>query len=434
MFPRAMAARILKQVLQGRSLADCLPQASQQLTDVRDQRFLQALCYGVCRWYPRLDSILKQLLEKPFKTKDQDIYCLLLIGLYQLIDMRVPTHAAVTETVSATSAFKKPWAKSLVNAVLRNFMRQREALLEAAEQNVIAKYAHPAWMIQAIQHSWPSAWEDILLANNAHPPFALRVNQRFLSREQYCQKIENFLQAQSATVTLIPEVSSGIVLTPAVDVEQLPGFVAGEVSVQDGAAQLAAELLLLAPQQRVLDACAAPGGKTAHMLELEADIDLLALDDDAERLRLVQDNLARLQLQAQCVCADAAAIAEWWDGRGFDRILLDAPCSASGVVRRHPDIKLLRRAEDIAKLAEQQARLLQALWTVLKPGGLLLYATCSIFQEENAAVATAFLTATPEATEEPIVAAWGTACPVGRQMLPGVQGMDGFYFARFRKG
>jgi 16S rRNA (cytosine967-C5)-methyltransferase len=427
---RMLAARTVYQVIvHGRSLSDCLPDALLRVSDARDQSFLQALCYGVCRWYFRLDALANSLLEKPLKLKDQDIHCLILVGLYQLTEMRVPAHAALDETVSAAQVFKKPWAKGLVNGVLRSYQRSAMTLNEKMLQSLVTLYAHPQWIIDQAQKNWLLEWQDILTANNQRPPFSLRVNQKHLSRERYLEK----LKAQNMSARIIPETQAGIILEQPVDVEDLPGFLTGEVSVQDGAAQLAAELLELKPGLRVLDMCAAPGGKTAHMLELQSDIDLVAIDRDEKRLQDVRNNLARLQLLATCICADAGD-QEWSDGQHFDRILVDVPCSASGVIRRHPDIKILRRATDIAKLVHEQTRLLNKAWELLKPGGLLVYTTCSIFPEENVHVLQAFLQSHRDAAEEKIPMGWGKACAIGRQILPGMHDMDGFYFARLSRG
>ena len=427
---RAIAATVLSKVMEGASLSDTLPIYSAKLTDTRDQAFLQALCYGVCRWYFRLDAILQHLLDNPLKAKDADVFCLLLVGLYQLMDMRVPPHAAVAETVNATRGLKKIWAKGLVNAVLRNYQRQAETIDQAIQKNPNAFYAHPDWMIAMVKKDWPDAWEAILSGNNQHPPFSLRVNTQKNSRENYLQKLE----AKSIEAHAIHETHSGITLAEPCDVGKLPGFAQGEVSVQDGAAQLAAELLRLEPGLRVLDACAAPGGKTTHILELQPRLQqLLAIDDDKARLAVINENFDRLQLSADVVCADAGDISAWWDGVLFDRVLLDAPCSASGVIRRHPDIKLLREQDDIDRLSREQARLLEALWSVLKPGGLLVYATCSVYAAENVRVLADFMSAHPDAKEEKINAVWGRICPIGRQVLPGMHGMDGFYFACLQK-
>ena len=427
---RAAAARVVQQVMSGMSLADALPKQTSTFSDARDQAFLQAVCYGVCRWYFHLDAILKLLIDKPLKAKDQDIYCLLLVGLYQLNAMRVPPHAAVAETVAATKIFKKIWAKNLVNAVLRQYQRSTQALNEKAQKTQSALYSHPDWMIDRVQQDWPSEWQAILSANNVHPPFSLRVNQRKITRENYHKK----LIAAEDEVKIISETRAGLMLIEPKNVELLPGFFQGEVSVQDGAAQLAAELSAPLPNERILDACAAPGGKTTHILEEQPKLaKLIALDSDATRLLAVQENLTRLDLTADLICADAGDLAQWWDGVLFDRILLDAPCSASGVIRRHPDIKLLRKAEDILPLAKQQARLLSALWSTLKPNGWLVYVTCSVYAEENVQVLSGFLAANPDAREEKIQAEWGKECVIGRQILPGMHDMDGFYFACLRK-
>ncbi len=461
---RAAAATVMSQVMTGVSLADALPKQMKHFSDSRDQAFLQALCYGVCRWYYRLAAILKLLLDKPLKAKDDDIYCLLLVGLYQLSDMRVQPYAAVAETVAATKAFKKMWAKNLVNAVLRNYQRRELELKETVEKTMTATFSHPDWMVSLLQKDWPDDWQAILSANNQHPPFSLRVNEQKITRAAYCEKLlaasglehgrggpmcppsgvnlksgrthgsAPTVQRQEQGVHIISETPSGILLTQPCDVESLPGFLQGEVSVQDGAAQLAAELLAPLPHQRVLDACAAPGGKTTHILEKQPHLaKLIALDSDATRLISVKENLDRLGLMADLICADAGDISQWWDGVPFDRILLDAPCSATGVIRRHPDIKLLRQAEDVFQLAKEQARLLSALWPTLKPNGLLVYATCSVYAEENVRVLSAFLAANRDANEEKIKAQWGKECLIGRQILPGMHDMDGFYFAVLRK-
>ncbi|MCD6039794.1 MAG: rsmB [Gammaproteobacteria bacterium] len=425
---RMLAAHTIYQVLQGRSLNDCLPEALKRVHEMRDQSFLQALCYGVCRWYHRLDALAHSLLKKPLKLKDQNIHCLILVGLYQLTEMRVPAHAVLDETVAAAQAFKKPWAKGLVNAVLRGYQRSAVELNEKMLQHLVTLYAHPQWIIEQVQKNWLLEWQAILTANNQHPPLALRINQKRISRASYLEK----LAAHKIDARKIPETEAGIILAQPLDVQELPGFSIGEISVQDGAAQLATELLMLKPGQRVLDMCAAPGGKAAHMLE-QADIELIAVDRDEKRLQNLRDNLSRLQLSATCICADATS-KEWSEAKLYDRILLDAPCSASGVIRRHPDIKILRRSTDIAKLGHEQTRLLNAAWALLKPGGLLVYTTCSIFPEENTGVLQNFMMSHADAIEEKIMKNWGKACAIGRQIFPGMHEMDGFYFARLSKG
>lgn len=426
---RLIAARIIDNVTEGRSLSDCLEPSLTSIKDSRDRGFVQALCYGVCRFYTRLDVILSHLLEKPMNAKDSDVHALLLVGLYQLMAMRIPDYAAVTETVNATEMLNKNWARGLVNAILRSYLRQREDIEQAIQTDPEALYAHPEWWIDEIKEAWPQQWQAILDANNQHPPFSLRVNQQRLSRDQYLEK----LQEANHSAHIIPETKCGIILDEPIAAEELPGFFAGDISVQDGAAQIAAELLALSPHQRILDACAAPGGKLVHMLEIEPQLTIIAIEKDKTRIPSIKENLTRLNMQAQCICNDAANVDAWWDKQLFDRILLDAPCSASGVVRRHPDIKLLRQPEDMEALAKEQHYLLKSLWPLLKPGGLFLYVTCSIFPEENERVLQSFLATHADAQEEKIDATWGLACDIGRQILPGMHQMDGFYFALLKK-
>jgi len=424
---RLAAARALDEVIrQGRSLSVVMP-VWQAKVEVRDRALLQELCYGVLRWHGRLDAIAKLLLSKPLKAKDGDVFCLILVGLYQLHYLRVPDHAAVSETVAAVKGLKKPWARGLVNAVLRGFQRLEEAQLAEQDQDPAVKFAHPGWLVGKLQKAYPDQWQAVLAANNEYPPMALRVNARQCSRDAYLAE----LQGASA----LPYSAEGVLLDKPCDVEQLPGFAEGRVAVQDGGAQLAAGLLGAAPGERILDACAAPGGKTAHVLELQPELGaMLALDVDEERLQRVAQNLERLRLDAALICADAAQPNQWWDGQQFDRIMLDAPCSATGVIRRHPDIKLLRRPADIDQLVALQGQILRALWPLLKPGGMLLYVTCSVLPQENVKQLLAFCAEHNDARELPIEAQWGMSQEVGRQILPGEGGMDGFYYARLVKG
>jgi 16S rRNA (cytosine967-C5)-methyltransferase len=387
------------------------------------------LCFGSLRWHERLSAILSRLLSKPLKAADKDVECLLRVGLYQLVYQRTPDHAAVNETVKAVKKLRKAWAEKLVNGVLRQFLRERDALLVTVDQEDTARYAFPAWLLGRIRRAWPEDWENILQASNQHALMTLRVNSRQQTTDIYAQQLE----AVGLTADRVPAVASALSLRKPVGVEQLPGFAGGAVSVQDAAAQLAAVLLDCQPEMRVLDACAAPGGKTGHLLENAPYLHVLALDSSASRLQRVTENLQRLQLQAQVLAADAGDVPAWWDGQPFDRILLDAPCSATGVIRRHPDIKVLRRDSDIAVLQQEQARLLRALWQTLKPGGLMLYATCSILPEENNQQVAAFLAGQADAVHQPIQADWGRAREVGRQILPGEAGMDGFYYALLAK-
>ena len=424
---RAGAARVLVQVISdGRSLSDVLPAAAQQLADPRQRALLQELCYGTLRWYYRLDALLQRLLKKPLKQRDADVRCVLLVGLYQLDQLAMPQRVAVNETVQATHALNKQWASGLVNGVLRNYQRQAAALEAGVAAEFVSGYAHPAWLIEQLQFDWPNDWEQILTANNARPPFSLRVNRQRITRTEYLET----LAGQSLDANLLEYTSSGVQLDKPVPVDVLPGFSAGYVSVQDGAAQLAAGLLDLHPGQRVLDACAAPGGKTAHILESQPDLAMVtAVDIEPHRLARIEENLSRLSLHACQIAGDVAAPSAWWDGKRYDRILLDVPCSASGVIRRHPDIKLLRKPGDITKLVSAQARLLQAMWPLLSSGGMLLYCTCSVLAVENSQQIAAFLETQEDAAEVKIEAVWGRECQHGRQIFPGENEMDGFYFA-----
>ena len=426
---RFLASEVVQAVLAGQSLSEALSKALLYLPDSRDQAFVQALCYGVCRDYWCLHVILNHMLDKPLKKKDQNIYALLLIGLYQLSAMRVSPHAAIHETVETLANTKHSWAKGLVNGILRRFQREQKTILQNVKKNREAFYAHPDWMIEIIKQDWPLQWENILNANNQQPPFSLRVNI-------LCQKRDDYLYVladQKLQGHVLPETKQGIVLDIPQDVEKLHGFKEGIVSVQDGGAQLATELLVLEPGLRVLDACAAPGGKTTHILEIQPETQLIAVEKDAKRLQKIKENGKRLKLNVTCLCADVGNPDSWWDSKPFDRILLDAPCTSSGVIRRHPDIKILRQAQDSVALAKEQFRLLQALWPLLREGGLLLYVTCSIFKEENEQLMQKFLAIQTDASEEEFSDSWGIQCLIGRQILPGMHEMDGFYFARLRK-
>jgi len=424
---RACAARVLVRVIaDGRSLSDVLPAAVQPLADSRQRALVQELSYGTLRWYYRLDALLQRLLQKPLKQRDADVRCVLLTGLYQLDQLAMPERVAVNETVQASRALNKQWASGLVNAVLRNYQRQATELDELVAAEDVARYAHPGWLIERLQSDWPCDWEQLLMANNARPPFSLRVNRQCMTRAEYMER----LAEQSLRAVPLAHTVTGVRLEKPVPVEMLPGFAAGYVSVQDGAAQLAAGLLALRPGQRVLDACAAPGGKTAHILESERGLAMVtAIDVDPRRLTRIGENLSRLSLHANLVQGDAGEPSAWWDGESYDRILLDVPCSATGVIRRHPDIKLLRKPADIARLVLAQARLLQAMWPLLSSGGMLLYCTCSLLADENSGQIASFLQSHADAAEVPIDAVWGRECRHGRQVFPGENEMDGFYFA-----
>ncbi len=430
MNPRLAAARALSAVLSGKaSLGSSLP-AQLDKVEPRDRGLTQELAFGTARWQPRLAALADKLLQKPFKAADKDVEALLLVGLYQLLYTRIPAHAALGETVGCADKLKKPWAKGLVNAVLRRAQREGADLLAELERDPVVRTAHPRWLQKALKAHWPEHWEAICAANNAHPPLILRVNRRHGSRDAYLAE----LRAAGFNAEPCSFSRDGIRLLQACDVTGLPGFAAGRVSVQDEAAQLAADLLELAPGQRVLDACCAPGGKTCHLLETEAQLaGVVAVDLEAKRLLRVRENLARLGLQAELIAADGRAVEQWWDGQAFQRILLDAPCSATGVIRRHPDIKLTRQAEDIPALAQLQGELLDALWPTLAVGGILLYATCSTLPMENSEVIGAFLARTPGARELTIAGPFGLAQAHGRQLLAQQDGHDGFYYAKLIK-
>jgi 16S rRNA (cytosine967-C5)-methyltransferase len=430
--PRALAAEILSEVWAKRVPLTVVLSAERSAEAAPGEcGLVKALCYGTLRWQPRLAILLARLVKRPLKRRDRDLEALLLIGLYQLTALRVPAHAAVAETVEAARTLGKPWAAGLVNGVLRGFQRAEPELLAAADADDEGHFAHPRWYIERVRREWPADWQAILTANNAAPPLTVRVNRRRAERTAMLREL-TAVGLAARPCRYAPE---GIVIETPVDVHALPGFAAGLLSVQDGAAQLAAGLLDLAPGRRVLDACAAPGGKTCHILEREPDLaELVAVDCNAHRLARVRENLDRLGLEAKPIAGDAADPADWWDGKLFDRILVDAPCSGSGVIRRHPDIKLLRTPAEVDAAATLQAKVLARLWPLLAPGGMLVYVTCSIFAVENVARAQAFVAAHRDARAHAIAVAWGRPVgAAGRQVLPGEEGMDGFYYACIEK-
>jgi len=427
---RVACAHVLAGVLRGEgSLNTLLPAYQARIAD-SDSALLQELCFGTLRWYPALELLLAALMDKPLKAKDAEISGLLAAGLYQLRAMRTPDHAAVNETVAACQALKRPWARAVANGVLRRYLRERETLETRLRGDPRFTSAHPAWLRDALIAAWPTEAPALLAANNGRPPMTLRINARRTTRDAYLA----LLAAQGSAARPADFAATALYLAEPVAVEHLPHFADGWASVQDEAAQLCADILAPRAGDRALDACSAPGGKTCHLLEHQPALgELVALDVDAGRLARVADNLRRLELDATLKVADAADTAQWWDGQPFDRILLDAPCSASGVIRRHPDIKLLRQPADIPRLAETQRQLLAALWPTLKAGGQLLYATCSVLPEENDQVVAAFAAGQPDAELLAIDAPWGLATPCGRQLLPTTDGHDGFYYALLAK-
>jgi 16S rRNA (cytosine967-C5)-methyltransferase len=450
---RAEAAKLLAPIIrQEKSLQSVFERVISALPD-KEKPFFHTVVYGCLRHYHELAIISEQLLDKKLKNKDADIYALILLGLYQLRHMRTPDHAALSESVEAVKPLKKPWAAKLINGVLRNYLRDQETLQKKLAPRQEFLFSHPYWIIAQLKNDWPQDWAEILQANNQQAAIFLRVNRRRQSRDEYLTKLDDSVKVNvkeslndnlnevsnvSLNKNFIPSLHSqdGILSTQSCQITQLPGFNEGDVSVQDEAAQLAAQLLDLAPGQRVLDACAAPGGKTAHILERESRLaEVVAIDFDGERNTRTAENLARLNLTATIKNSDAADLDSWWDGVPFDRILLDAPCSASGVIRKHPDIKLLRREGDLATLVLLQAKLLEQLWTCLKPGGLIVYATCSVFKCENEEQIKNFigLQNSTDVEHEVINASWGHERPYGRQLFPVKNGHDGFYYACLRK-
>ena len=425
--PRVYAVRALQQVVD-RNLP--LDNALNELGDVTDRSWIQELVYGVLRQFFRLDALAGKLLKKPLKDKNRDIHLLILVGLYELFHMDTSAHAAVNETVAVTRLLNKEWSSGLVNACLRRAQRERETLEQQIMSVDEARYNQPAWFIEVLQRHYPASWEQIVDASNQRPPMHLRVNVRHLARDEYLDHLrEAGIDARPLTTS-----PDGIALVRPVPVNLLPGFEHGDVSVQDGAAQLAAYLLDLAPGQHVLDACAAPGGKACHILEHEARLDGLELVENSEvRSQRIEQNFTRLGLEAILHIADASAPQAWWDGRQFQRILLDAPCSATGVIRRHPDIKLHRSTEQVTMAAALQDKILEALWPLLEGGGKLLYVTCSVLPEENEHRMARFLAAHADAMEIELELSWAQRRQHGYQILPGTADLDGFYYACIRK-
>ncbi|WP_133128993.1 16S rRNA (cytosine(967)-C(5))-methyltransferase RsmB [Legionella nagasakiensis] len=420
---RLQALRILAQLLRNHTPLSHAMQSTALTPLCKD------ICFGVCRYYFQLQAIANHLLSK--RPKDIEVWGCLLIGLYQLHHQHTPDYAVVKETVSLLDKIKKSWAKSLVNAVLRTYCRRQEELLAKLENDPDFCFNHPPWLIKRLQTAWPDDWQKILTANDIHPPMSLRVNRKQISLVNYLSKLQSAgIKAKSHAYA-----THGIQLMTPCDVKRLPGFAEGEVSVQDEAAQLAVSLLDLKPGLRLLDACCAPGGKTCHILESQPQLAAcMALDIDNHRLQRVRENLKRLKLHATLVEADALNVNSWWDGKPFDRILLDAPCSATGVIRRHPDIKLLRTAKEIDVVIKLQQNLLHALWPLLAPDGIMIYATCSIMPEENELQIAKFIEAQRDCRfliEKKTI--WGRETGHGWQILPGENNMDGFFYSALGK-
>jgi len=434
---RATAAIIIAKVAYShQSLTQVLSQSNEAISG-ENASLLKALCFGTLRTFQRWEAIMDAAMTRPIKKSEGELRALIAVGLFQLIDSRVPAHAAISETVAATLVLKKKWAKGLVNALLRRVQREPEWCAEISQKTDSAKYCFPQWMLEKVKKDWPQHWMQIVAESNLQAPMTLRVNSLLNSRTDYLQHlIDAGINADSH-----PIAEDGIVLSAPMNVEQLPGFHQGWVSVQDASPQMTPYLLNLKPGLSVLDACAAPGGKTGHMLEKQPSLKCLALDVDANRLQRVTENLNRLSLKASYLEADAGDLDSWWKGELFDRIFLDAPCSGSGVIRRHPDIKLLRKPTDIAQLTSIQSHLLNQLWKTLAPGGRMLYSTCSIFRAENVHQITQFLSHHSDAVEItesviqqnlPLQKSFSNAnlkAKYGWQIMPECQQMDGFYYS-----
>jgi len=423
-----IAAQAVSQVAAGRNLSVTLEAAFRQHAKITPQQraAAQDLSYSTLRFYGELQALLAQLLNKPLP--DVRVHHLLLVAIYQLRHDQAAAHTVVDQAVTAAVAFKKPWAKSLVNGVLRNFLRQRDTLLRNVAANEVAVYSYPQWWINKLRQQYSQHWQAILLSGNQHPPMTLRVNCRHSHTEQYLQQM-----TQAGLDGRILD-KQALMLAKPLPVDKLPGFQRGQVSVQDYGAQLAARLLDVHDNLRVLDACCAPGGKTGHVLEL-ADVEMLAVDSDEQRLQRTHSNLERLQLSARLQVGDAAQPQAWWDGVPFDRILADVPCTASGIVRRHVDIKWLRREADVASFVAQQAAILHSLWQLLAKGGKLLYVTCSIFHEENQGQIETFLARQADAVQLPLPMQQLDSGLINQQqgqLLPCAE-HDGFYYALLQK-
>jgi 16S rRNA (cytosine967-C5)-methyltransferase len=420
-----IAAEAIGQVFAGRNLGVVLESLFARYSNITPQQraVAQDLSYGTLRFYGAIEALLDQLLQKPLE--DAKLQCLLLVAIYQLQYDKAASHTVVDQAVRAASQSKKTWAKGLVNGVLRNFLRQQPELVANLKDNEFATYSYPAWWVTKLKYQYPDNWQSMLEAGNQHPPMTLRVNQRQISVADFVSKFE----AEGIVSQALG--ANAVTLDKPIPVDRIPGFSAGEASVQDYAAQVAGYALDLKDGQRVLDACCAPGGKTGQILEL-ADVDLVAVDNDVTRIALTQSNIERLKLKATLLVGDAANSVDWWDGKPFDRILADVPCTAAGIVRRHVDIKWLRREADIASFTKQQAQILPSLWQVLAKGGKLLYVTCSVFQEENQRQIDSFLKLHADAEQLPLDQPLAGLILNNGQLLPSAQ-HDGLFYALLQK-
>ncbi|VEB95168.1 Ribosomal RNA small subunit methyltransferase B [Cedecea lapagei] len=421
---RSLAAQTIEQVVeQGQSLSNVLPAVQQKVSD-KDRALLQELCFGVLRTLPQLDWLVGKLMSRPMTGKQRTIHYLIMVGFYQLLYTRIPPHAALAETVEGAIAIKRQAFKGLINGVLRQFQRQQESLMAEAAKHE-SRFLHPAWLLQRLKKAYPESWETIVEANNQRPPMWLRVNRQHHTREAWMALLaEAGLEGHAH-----PKYSDAVRLDSPAPVQALPGFEQGWVTVQDASAQGSVDLLDPQNGDTILDLCAAPGGKTTHILEAAPKAKVMAVDVDAQRLKRVHENLERLGMTAEVKLGDGRFPAQWCADAKFDRILLDAPCSATGVIRRHPDIKWLRRDRDIQELVALQKEILDAIWPHLKSGGTLVYATCSILPDENKEQISAFLGRHADAR----LVETGDEKRPGTQNLPAADDGDGFYYAKLIK-
>ncbi|MCT8344996.1 16S rRNA (cytosine(967)-C(5))-methyltransferase RsmB [Photorhabdus kleinii] len=421
---RSITAKAINQVLdQGQSLSTVLPKLQQNITD-KDKPLLQELSFGVLRVLPQLEWIIGQLMAKPLKGKQRILHYLLMVGIYQLAYTRIPAHAALAETVNGAVTLKHSQLKGLINGVLRQFQRQQLQLMECTQNNP-SHHLHPEWLLTRIQKAYPQQWQQLIYANNKKPPMWLRVNRIYHSRDEYLTLLhKSGIDAEPA-----PGSPSAIRIISPCPVTILPGFDKGWVTVQDLSAQECVELLKPINGEKILDLCAAPGGKTTYILEIAPESQVVAVDIDEQRIKRVKENLQRLNCHATVKTGDGRHPEHWAENLQFDRILLDAPCSATGVIRRHPDIKWLRREEDIAQLVQLQSEILDAIWPYLKKNGTLVYATCSILPDENCQQISSFLKRHSDAK----LAGTETNDCLGKQIIPELNGGDGFFYARLTK-
>ena len=421
---RSLVAQSVEQVVeQGQSLSSVLPVMQKKVAE-KDRALLQELSFGVLRTLPQLEWLINKLMSRPMTGKQRTVHYLIMVGFYQLLYTRIPPHAALAETVEGAVAIKRPQLKGLINGVLRQFQRQQEELL-AEFAGTEKRFLHPEWLVKRLKKAYPQQWQQILEANNQRPPMWLRVNRNHHSRDEWLA----LLEAAGMTGAVHPDYPDAVRLDAPAPVQALPGFAEGWVTVQDASAQGCMRFLQPKNGEAILDLCAAPGGKTTHILEVAPEAAVLAVDVDEQRLSRVYDNLKRLGMKAEVKQGDGRTPAQWCGEKQFARILLDAPCSATGVIRRHPDIKWLRRDRDIPELVRLQGEILDAIWPHLKPGGTLVYATCSVLPEENSQQIAAFLQRTADARLEQTC----TPEKPGQQNLPDAAEGDGFFYATLIK-